>query len=779
MVERITIQERPVAAEKSREELYVDALRLKREVLSSKTEMDSVRREVNKRINETNENEFKTDPQVVEYERIGREYDRKRKLFLGSLEKLSDEDKERINQMTNLSKIEAELSPSQQMKDENKRLRFGIETPETEKEISLDDVEKMFKYAKDTGRLLELAYWESKKEELRDKYYEDKDKLVLPEINKMIDYSLNTGRPLELAYWESRKSELKKGQRIFSEKPEEKQLEKPPEYEQEIRIEEQRPTEQPIEHKELKTPVSTSGSRQEGSDISITEKLIITLEKKDKVDGFLIEVEKTELPSISAEEKIVEQTSEADKNSIDTAIDEQAAPLENLVRVETIPEPERKPLLKRLREHIRRRALVYAGAGLLSILASKGGEAYEYMPKTAGGAVKVLDKLPDAGSAAFDFTRMAASEAVRYSVKPYLVARYVGSNDYFGLEAIKIADAIGMEDTAENMFERSLAGYIDGFSETRSANRFTTIDKHTVRGYMDTFVSVYSDNEQPDSGLETYGKFINFLNDNFGAAKAYEFALKLSSEENLPTKLADVAKKDLVKHETILRKAAGKSNIYFNQEEGIFNVIADGNLIDTYTSRAGFMNVPQDGSPAFKSMGYGRTPDGQFKISSIEYGYSTLRWKDSFLPYGAEIRLGGSGEVEYKYRDKWYPATGPEATYFDQGNKVQPNKSEKHLKHLKERSRGESLLTKLDFYTMDGLMERWEKNPFGPISYRLAGRAELIHSNPTDSDNILHPSHGCIRLDKEDVKVLEKYIGTGTSKIRISFAAGESWRSAS
>ena len=76
-------------------------------------------------------------------------------------------------------------------------------------------------------------------------------------------------------------------------------------------------------------------------------------------------------------------------------------------------------------------------------------------------------------------------------------------------------------------------------------------------------------------------------------------------------------------------------------------------------------------------------------------------------------------------------------------------------------------------------MERWYKNPFGPISYKLAGRAELIHSNPTDSDNILHPSHGCIRLDKEDVKVLEKYIGTGVSKIKISSAGGESWKAVS
>lgn len=267
------------------------------------------------------------------------------------------------------------------------------------------------------------------------------------------------------------------------------------------------------------------------------------------------------------------------------------------------------------------------------------------------------------------------------------------------------------------------------------------------------------------------------MEENFGAAKAYELALKVSSEEELSPILMNSAKNDLREQGKILSDAIGKSDVYFNQEEGIFNVVHDGKLIDTYASRAGFMNVSKDAGPYFKSLGYGRTPDGTFAISSVERGYSTLRWKDSFLPYGSEIRIGESGEIEYEYQNKWYPATGPEATYFDQGNKIQPNKSAKDMKYLTERSRGERPLAKADFATPGGLMTRWEKNPFGAISYKLAGRPELIHSNPVDADNILHPSHGCIRLDKEDVKLLESYIGTGISKINISSKIGGNWSS--
>ncbi|MBI2674421.1 MAG: L,D-transpeptidase family protein [Candidatus Yanofskybacteria bacterium] len=835
-------QEWPVAPERSREELYADTLRLKRDVLLSKTEMDSIRREINKRIDNMDESKLKTDPQVVEYERIGREYDRKRKLFLGSFEKLSDEDKEKTNQTTSLSKIEAELSSGQQTKDKKKRLRFGIETPETEKEATLDEIEKMLQYAKDTARPLESAYWEDKRREFQERRKERKD-TINAEIDRMIDYSIDTGKPLELAYWEA-KAAIKKTEDVPDRIKEidSQLLEKYKILRQEAGVINRRPLEEEIEALE-KEKARLGKSRKTGAKESVETELkpetepktepkskpeiaqrskqefvpVITIEQKDEIDRLFLEGVEEESSELSVPVQKIEVVEE-DRATIDDAIDQAVLTLgtsleagetvteevaseikevpketpseseiktiipktEKVVPEDIIPEikiPERKTFLQKIRDRVRKKALIYVGAGLLTLGAWKG-EVYEDLPKAPDMIANILDRVPDI-DVPTELPTMMAKEAARYSVKPYLAARYVGSDDYFQLEAIKAADVLGLEDKAEKMYEESLSDYINNFSEIRRNNRFTTLDKHTVRNYMDAFVQLYSGQEQTGSALETYQKFSNFLEANFGAAKAYEFALKITSEEDLSPKLADLSKKDLKKWELILRKAAGKSSIYFNQEEGIFNVVHNGHLIDTYASRAGFMNVPKDGGPAFKSLGYGRTPDGIFTISSVEYGYSTLRWKDSFLPYGAEIRLGGSGEVEYKYHDKWYPATGPEATYFDQGNKIQPNKSEEHLRHLKERSRGESPLAKLDFYTMGGLMERWDQNPFGPISYRLAGRAELIHSNPTDSDNILHPSHGCIRLDREDVKVLEKYIGTGVSKIKISSANGESWRSAS
>ena len=750
---------------------------------------------------------------------------------------------------------------------------------------TLEEIEKMLEYAKDTARPLESAYWQDKKREFQERRKEGKD-TISTEIGRMIDYSIDTGRPLELAYWEARKVELKSGQGIEKredvadriEKINSQLSEKYRVLHQEVSVINRRPFEveirdlekekarleksstldktrkmfssEPSDQEKTEEPVEitkipseeAAGDRkvEEERNVDIepkpktrpTEKPkprpevvskpeqeiapVVTLEQKDEIDRLFVEdVKEPKEPSTSVQEtEVVEE----EKAIIDDAIDQTVLTLGDSLEVdETIPKkvapevketpketlpkseikatipkakeaipqkvvpetktPEKKTFLQKIRERVKKKALVYVGAGLLTLGAWKG-EVYEDLPKAPDIIASILDKVPDI-DVPTELPVMMAKEAARYSVKPYLAARYVGSNDYFKLEAIKAADTLGLENKAEKMYEESLNDYINNFSETRRNNRFTTLDKHTVRTYMDAFTQLYSGQEQTDSATETYQKFSNFLEANFGAAKVHEFALKVASEAELSPELADLSREDLKKHELILSKAAGKSSIYFNQEEGIFNVIHNDHLIDTYTSRAGFMNVPKDGGPAFKSLGYGRTPDGTFTISSVEYGYSTLRWKDSFLPYGAEIRSGESGEVEYKYRDKWYPATGQEATYFDQGNKVQPNKSEQHLKHLRERSRGESPLTKSDFYTTSGLMERWDKNPFGPISYKLAGRAELIHSNPTDSDNILHPSHGCIRLDKEDVKVLEKYIGTGVSKIKISSASGESWKSVS
>lgn len=695
----------------------------------------------------------------------------------GSKEEISEE---HIDKMIGYSRDTArplELSYWEHQKAELKKKQESRQNSELEK------INKMIRYAKDTARPLELAYWESQKTAIQNKYFESDD-LSLEHINKMIDYARNTGRPLELSFWEIRRKTLGQEQVTPEQEVREQDQEAsyqniperpvahekepvqgpeiqliPPEkpVEKELPQEKTVETEEPEEYK-----VGEVGPKD--SDMVVREKTV-SLSDRETIDQILAtENGPVEIPGSLTLEKVKEE----DVAVIESAINETVTPLESKARVS-----EKGTFFSRLRKLVKNKAVIYVGAGLMAFMAMKT-EAIQNVTGMPSGVVKVLDKIPDA-RVPFEFLGMAAQEGARYRVMPYLTARYIGTEDFFDLEAIKAANAIGLEGKAADMFESSLAEYIDNFPETRKNNRFTTLDKHTLRNYMDVFVQIYNQ-EQSDSGVDTYQKFSDFLKSNFGAAWAYELALKVNSDKKIDPELSKTAKQDLLKFESVLKQAVGKSNIFFNQEEGVFNVVHSGTLIETYASRAGFMNVPKDSSKTFKSFGYGRTPDGTFSIASIEYGYSTLRWRDSFLPYGAEIRTHRSGEIEYKYNDSnWYFATGPEATYFDQGKKVQPNKSESGRKYLQERSRGGSALTRLDFITAQGLMTHWGKNPFGPLSYKLGGRAELIHSNPMDSDNILHPSHGCIRLDKEDAQKLKDYVGAGTSKIRITSNAGESW----
>lgn len=868
-MEHFIPQERPIGLDKNRE-IYTETLKLKRDVLASHNEMNVLRRKVNERIEKMTDEEFANDPEVVMYKNIHDEYDKRRRAFLTLFEKLSDEDKEKIRELTSLKKIEAE-PPSM---DKEKPT---AEMPK--EEMSEAEIDRMIEYAKNTARpFIERSYWGAKKAELKKKRKaeSEKDEMTEAEIDKMLKYSKDTGRIIELSYWEERKTELQnKKKQSARQKPqsiqqahklEQTETEGQPSGKAEEKVETESLTQPQVdeatERKEIKlektfevraeettepaqettkgsvrekleeviqempiqlapetlaqgAPVSAEDIQEEERPVELRsetgqkaeteseeaklerdqeletqglglyqdleqieqgvlpvaeEQSPATIELKDEIDKVIVEHGENPtgfIPATIVKEKV-------DEAKVSEAVDEATVFLENQKAA-----PQEKTILAKLRERVKKKALVYAGVGLMTLMAWKS-ELHEQLPKVPSNIVEALDKIPDI-KVITEFPQMVASEAVRYRVAPYLAARYLGSNDYFGLEMIKAANTVGLKDKAKKMYETSLDNYINNFSETRQINRFTTLDKHTVRNYMDAFVHIYAGQEQSDLDLETYQKFKGFLQDNFGAAKAYEFALKVNSEENLSAALSGSSQEDVRNLGSILRSAAGKSNIYFNQEEGIFNVIHSGRLIDTYASRAGFMNVPTDGSKYFKSLGYGRTPDGTFGISSVERGYSTLRWKDSFLPHGAEIRLGESSrEIEYKYNDgKWYAATGFEATYFDQGNKIQPNKLEKDLRYLIERSRGELPLTKLDFITPNGLMPAWDKNPFGPISYKLAGHAELIHSNPNDSDSILHPSHGCIRLDEEDVKVLEKYLGAGTSKIRISSKAGEFWKSVS
>src|SRR3989344_149096 len=173
MVEKLTqIQQEQVGTpEKSAEELCLETLKLKRDLLSSHYALNSLRRALDKRVKQMTDEEFKSDLEVSNYKKVADEYNRRRRIFLECFDSLSEADREKITELTSLTKIEIELSSRKsavvepEVKPE-KEISEQQVVEKPEREITLEEAERMLKYSKDTGRVLELAYWESKRAEL-------------------------------------------------------------------------------------------------------------------------------------------------------------------------------------------------------------------------------------------------------------------------------------------------------------------------------------------------------------------------------------------------------------------------------------------------------------------------------------------------------------------------------------------------------------------------------------------------------------------------------------
>jgi len=88
--------------EKSREELYLDTLKAKRDVLSSHYALNQLRR--GKKVEEM------SDSDVEDYKAVKKEYDKRRELFLVSISSLNEDDSQKISELTSLTKVEIALS---------------------------------------------------------------------------------------------------------------------------------------------------------------------------------------------------------------------------------------------------------------------------------------------------------------------------------------------------------------------------------------------------------------------------------------------------------------------------------------------------------------------------------------------------------------------------------------------------------------------------------------------------------------------------------------------
>ena len=188
MAERLTQQERPSTPERSREEVYVETLKLKRDVMSSHYAMNSLRREINDRIEEMDDEQLKTDPEVAKYKQVSDEYRRRKQSFLESLEGLSAEDKNKLSSLTNLTKLEVELSSLNVPVVEPER----TETPASqtsdrpEREITLEEAGRMLQISRDRNHQLETAYWGSKIAELQEKQKAEEEARRKENINRRI-----------------------------------------------------------------------------------------------------------------------------------------------------------------------------------------------------------------------------------------------------------------------------------------------------------------------------------------------------------------------------------------------------------------------------------------------------------------------------------------------------------------------------------------------------------------------------------------------------------------
>ena len=188
MAERLTQQERPSTPERSREEVYVETLKLKRDVMSSHYTMNSLRREIDNRIEEMTDEQLNTDPEVAKYKQVSDEYRRRKQSFLESLEGLSAEDKNKLSSLTNLTKLEVELSSFNVLVAEPER----TETPASqtsdrpEREITLEEAGRMLQISRDRNHQLETAYWGSKIAELQEKQKAEEEARRKENINRRI-----------------------------------------------------------------------------------------------------------------------------------------------------------------------------------------------------------------------------------------------------------------------------------------------------------------------------------------------------------------------------------------------------------------------------------------------------------------------------------------------------------------------------------------------------------------------------------------------------------------
>jgi hypothetical protein len=158
----------------------------------------------------------------------------------------------------------------------------------------------------------------------------------------------------------------------------------------------------------------------------------------------------------------------------------------------------------------------------------------------------------------------------------------------------------------------------------------------------------------------------------------------------------------------------------------------------------------------------GPTPAGHYILGSREH-HTTLGWPASSVPFGARLRLGADGEVEF-LDGTWKKATGP----LGETTKAVRTWYQNSKKHVPAPS-AINLEARAYFFDSRGkLFDEWKLNDFGRWSWnlRLPNRQRTsyyIHTTPENESAtdgaateaakamvLLEQSHGCVHIRPKD-----------------------------
>jgi hypothetical protein len=170
------------------------------------------------------------------------------------------------------------------------------------------------------------------------------------------------------------------------------------------------------------------------------------------------------------------------------------------------------------------------------------------------------------------------------------------------------------------------------------------------------------------------------------------------------------------------------------------------------------------------------TPAGRYVLGPKEH-VTTSTWIKSVIPWGAAIRINGSGEAEFK-GDKggWRLATGPNGEVTAAAIAFAQKSQTKDKKPTRDETIAKVRAIFIDPTTKALKLTTWELNDFGKWGWNLRAQpgrtptAYYIHTTPADerADAAgraveLQNSHGCVHVvpTQRDQMIAKGYLAEG------------------